>query len=262
MDNSKDKKVLTNPVDYRFDLLDAKALMAMARVMHEGSKDHHEGGWKQIEVSDHLNHTMGHIIKWRMKERDEDHLAHAMCRMMMAWAVNHMNEPVVDALGPTQSRRGMGDHAMRRYGDAKVQQQEAEQPPRKTQGILPGREILYLCYPYADDPERRRRIITYLARHIQCTWSTRSCPLVLVPHLMFQHLKEKPHRDLVLQLCVAAVTLCDTLVVIGDHISDGMEQEIDAAERMGKNIVDYSDKVGIQKMEEEDHKELMKGYQE
>lgn len=81
---------LASPVSYRFDLIPPHALMKMAEVMEEGARTgHKDEGWRKMSVDDLLNHAVGHIIKYRQGVDDkEDHLSHAMIRLMMAWEKN------------------------------------------------------------------------------------------------------------------------------------------------------------------------------
>lgn len=73
-------------VEYRFDLLPQGALFAAAGVMHEGAeKGYEEDGWKGLSTRDHLNHAMGHIVGHLNGDRQEDHLSHAIVRLMFAW---------------------------------------------------------------------------------------------------------------------------------------------------------------------------------
>ena len=82
---------LASPVSYRFDLIPAGALMKMAEVMAEGAATgHKDDGWREMKIADLINHALGHIVKYQMGQEDEDHLAHAMVRVMMAWEKVHM----------------------------------------------------------------------------------------------------------------------------------------------------------------------------
>lgn len=84
---------LASPVSYRFDLIPAHALMKMAEVMEEGHRTgHKDHGWTKMSVDDLLNHAIGHIVQYMQGVKDgEDHLSHAMVRLMMAWEVDRMN---------------------------------------------------------------------------------------------------------------------------------------------------------------------------
>ena len=73
-------------VGYRFDLLPMGALFAAAEVMQEGVKKGYDPeGWKDLTTNELLNHAIGHIIGHLNGDRQEDHLSHAIVRVMMAW---------------------------------------------------------------------------------------------------------------------------------------------------------------------------------
>lgn len=72
---------------YRMDLVDAKALLKLANVMHEGTRTHDPESWRELEIHDHLNHAMTHILAYRAGNRDLDHLSRAFTRLMMAVAI-------------------------------------------------------------------------------------------------------------------------------------------------------------------------------
>lgn len=74
-------------VSYRFDLIPPESLLAVAQVMHEGAeKGYEKDGWRRLTTEDHLNHAMGHIMAHLDGEEEEDHVAHAAARLLMAWA--------------------------------------------------------------------------------------------------------------------------------------------------------------------------------
>jgi hypothetical protein len=74
-------------LDYRFDLIDAKALFAMAKVLHEGEVKYGPDNWRKINVDSHLNHALSHIYAYFAGDKQDDHLSHALCRTMMALGV-------------------------------------------------------------------------------------------------------------------------------------------------------------------------------
>lgn len=75
-------------VDYRFDLLDASAMFRIAKIMELGSHTHDDGSWRKVSATDHINHAMGHMWGYLLKDKQGDHLAHAAVRLMMAMAVS------------------------------------------------------------------------------------------------------------------------------------------------------------------------------
>lgn len=71
---------------YAFHLMDAKALLALAKVMEEGAAKYTRDNWRKISREDHLNHAVIHIMAYWAGDRQDDHLEHAFTRLMMALA--------------------------------------------------------------------------------------------------------------------------------------------------------------------------------
>ena len=114
-------------IDFAFDLMCPQAMLALARVLQEGrERGRTEAGWKSISTADHLNHALMHIFAHQIGDRQEDHLQHAFCRLMMAWSVENTL-------------------------------------PHKEEAQF---KYVYLCYPYADRPVvRTTKIVRWAARH-------------------------------------------------------------------------------------------------
>lgn len=74
-------------VPYRFDLMDAPAMFALAKVLYEGSQKHGEDNWRNIAIREHLNHLLAHVYAYLAGDTQDDHLEHAFCRAMMAVAL-------------------------------------------------------------------------------------------------------------------------------------------------------------------------------
>ena len=72
---------------YRFDLLDARSMFEVTRVLHDGAAKYGEENWRQLSTRDHLNHALVHIFAYLAGDTQDDHLSHAFCRTMMAQAV-------------------------------------------------------------------------------------------------------------------------------------------------------------------------------
>lgn len=89
-ENEKGGKQSHIPV--RFDLIDGKALFAMAAVLHEGAEKYGANNWRKIDIEDHLNHLIMHAYAYLSGDRTDDHLSHIMCRAMFAQAVEITNE--------------------------------------------------------------------------------------------------------------------------------------------------------------------------
>ena len=90
--NGKDKPPLetlptgatASKLDVAWDELDMPALRRAAQAMHNGIATHGKGNWRKgIDKSTCLNHLYEHLAQYQSGNTDEDHLAHAMCRLMM-----------------------------------------------------------------------------------------------------------------------------------------------------------------------------------
>ena len=71
-------------VPYRFDLMNADAMLRMARILKEGADKYGDKNWHNITTPEHLNHAIGHIYLYLNEDPNEDHLGHAFTRLMMA----------------------------------------------------------------------------------------------------------------------------------------------------------------------------------
>lgn len=73
-------------VQYHFDSIDPRTLLALARVHAEGDAKYGRDNWRGIDAVDHINHAIIHLVAHLAGDRSDDHLAHALCRVGMAHA--------------------------------------------------------------------------------------------------------------------------------------------------------------------------------
>ena len=79
-------------VECRYDLLPPMTMLRVAGVLYQGAHSRGKGddeilgeeNWRKIPQRDHLNHAMIHIDHFRSGDDKEDHLAHAICRLIFA----------------------------------------------------------------------------------------------------------------------------------------------------------------------------------
>jgi hypothetical protein len=71
---------------YRFDLLEPYMMRRVSKVLAEGASRYGDRNWQRIPLKDHINHAMYHLNEANadVPETREDHLAHAICRIMFA----------------------------------------------------------------------------------------------------------------------------------------------------------------------------------
>lgn len=77
----------------RLDLIPADVLLQVAAVLHEGSEKYGDNNWKLIDISDHLNHALTHIMRYILGDTTEPHLVHAVCRLLFAAHLD-LNDPI------------------------------------------------------------------------------------------------------------------------------------------------------------------------
>jgi hypothetical protein len=71
-------------VAHRVDLIDPATVLDMAEILGEGVRSHGLWNWRLIPIDEQLNHAMIHILAWLAGDRSDNHLGHAMCRVMFA----------------------------------------------------------------------------------------------------------------------------------------------------------------------------------
>jgi len=62
----------------------AKRALAVARRV--GVRRYGPSTWKDVSLREHVEHAQAHLINFRAGSIDEDHLAHAICRLVMTEA--------------------------------------------------------------------------------------------------------------------------------------------------------------------------------
>jgi hypothetical protein len=66
------------------------AAFAIGAALEDGKRAGNQPGtWLNETVDEELEHIGAHIEDWRDGKRDEDHLAHMVCRAAMAYALHH-----------------------------------------------------------------------------------------------------------------------------------------------------------------------------
>ena len=69
--------------------IDPDALLRLARIIHEGAVSHDDpdgSNWRRIPCDVHLNHALAHVNAYGRGDVTEDHLGHALARMVFACA--------------------------------------------------------------------------------------------------------------------------------------------------------------------------------
>ncbi len=82
---------------YRADLLPPLALLHISEILAKGAVKYGENNWYGLEVKDCLNHAMVHLLAHQSGDKQDDHLGHATCRMLMALDLSLGKVPDSDA---------------------------------------------------------------------------------------------------------------------------------------------------------------------
>ena len=83
---------------YGFHLLPTSSLFDAAKVCKEGAEKYGETlgnrNYTKISPEDHLNHALQHIYAFLAGDTQDDHLGHAIVRLMFAYDTNDMKTRV------------------------------------------------------------------------------------------------------------------------------------------------------------------------
>lgn len=62
------------------------AIVIIAKVLQEGATKYKPNNWRLIPQEEHINHALIHYMAYKLGDTQDEHLAHCMCRLMMAYA--------------------------------------------------------------------------------------------------------------------------------------------------------------------------------
>lgn len=75
-----------------FHLIPSIVLFKIAEVLYQGSLKYETDNWRKIPIDIHLGRSIQHIYAYLAKDKTEDHLSHALCRLMFAAAMHYDSE--------------------------------------------------------------------------------------------------------------------------------------------------------------------------
>lgn len=71
---------------YYLEQSPTKRLIRIAKVLQYGADRYEANNWRLIPQESHINHALIHLVAHLMGDTQDDHLDHALCRLMMAYA--------------------------------------------------------------------------------------------------------------------------------------------------------------------------------
>jgi hypothetical protein len=93
------------------------------------------------------------------------------------------------------------------------------------------KQIVYVCSPFRGDEEKNTEKARIYSRQL-----IKKGLIPFAPHLLFPQFlddKDEEERALALEMNLTFLKHCEALWVFGNKISEGMQQEIDAAAELG-----------------------------
>nr|DAN37749.1 MAG TPA: hypothetical protein [Caudoviricetes sp.] len=63
-----------------------QAVVRIAKVLQYGADRYEPNNWRLIPEEEHINHALIHIIAHLMGDTQDNHIDHALCRLMMAYS--------------------------------------------------------------------------------------------------------------------------------------------------------------------------------
>ena len=91
-------------------------------------------------------------------------------------------------------------------------------------------KTIYVASPYAGDTQKNTEFAKSACRFVMNEGHAFFCPHLLYPSFLDEHNSEE--RQLGLDMGIAMLHSCDELWCFGDHISLGMMNEIEEAQRL------------------------------
>ena len=91
---------------------------------------------------------------------------------------------------------------------------------------------VYVCHPYAADPEGNTRSVRAICRMIADGGHLPIAPQLYLP----QFIDEATERERALLFCLELISLCDEVRMYGSVITAGMRREIEHAEALGIQV--------------------------
>ena len=63
-----------------------RQLVEISKVLDEGAKKYDINNWRLIPQEQHINHALIHLLAADLGDKQDNHIEHALCRIMMAYA--------------------------------------------------------------------------------------------------------------------------------------------------------------------------------
>lgn len=81
---SYDYSYLSKAIEYLSRYIDKDIFLTIGEVLKEGAERYAPNNWRLIPQEEHINHALIHCYAYSLGDRQDNHLEHCMCRLMMA----------------------------------------------------------------------------------------------------------------------------------------------------------------------------------
>lgn len=72
--------------------LDDEPMISIAKVLQEGADRYKPNNWRLIPSESHINHALLHLFAFLAGDTQDNHIAHAMTRIMMGYATERSQD--------------------------------------------------------------------------------------------------------------------------------------------------------------------------
>ena len=82
---SYDFSCLRKAIEYLSRYIEKDIFLTIGEVLKEGAERYAPNNWRLIPQEEHINHALIHCYAYSLGDRQDNHLEHCMCRLMMAY---------------------------------------------------------------------------------------------------------------------------------------------------------------------------------
>lgn len=82
---SYEEYYLTSAIKTLSRYIDKDIFLTIGEVLKEGAERYAPNNWRLIPQEEHINHALIHCYAYSLGDRQDNHLEHCMCRLMMAY---------------------------------------------------------------------------------------------------------------------------------------------------------------------------------
>ena len=86
--SSYKESYLRKALGYLSKYIEKDIFITIGEVLKEGAERYAPNNWRLIPQEEHINHALIHCYAYALGDRQDNHLEHCMCRLMMAYCTD------------------------------------------------------------------------------------------------------------------------------------------------------------------------------